>query len=180
MRSPALIIAAVAFFASLSFNYFQYIAHKKTEFLLNVETTRGKINNDMINELMIQNNGRGGFADESNSVKYAETQGFIKGITSVVTRVSPQESEISGIWHAGYERGLSQTDFVGELQYEKGYGAGFSAGQRENMKAINTIVSSGKNIQDALKEFANNIDKQEGKTPATEAPKEDPKKENNK
>jgi len=52
---------------------------------------------------------------------------------------------------------MEQTDFVGELQYEKGYGAGFTAGQRENMKAINTIISSGDNIQSALKKFADDL-----------------------
>ena len=158
MKISALTITTVALIASLGGNYFQYFANKKTEFLLDIETSRNRINTDMINDLMIAGNKTsGGFADPNNATAFAENQGFIKGITSVVTKVSPQESDISGIWHAGYERGLSQTNFVGEMQYEKGYSEGFSAGQKENMKAISTILKSGDNIQNALKEFSDSM-----------------------
>jgi hypothetical protein len=70
-------------------------------------------------------------------------QGRLDGIASVVYNIHPQQNEISGIWHAGYQRGLEQTNFVEEMGYEKGFSQGFQKGTNENMKAIQTILKSG-------------------------------------
>lgn len=150
-------IFGTIFIASLAANAGQYFSQKRTEFLLQIETKRNEINGDQINEMVANRNGSSAFGNPSIDAQFAENQGYIRGIQSVVSKVSPQESEISSIWHAGYYRGMEQTDFVSEMQYEKGYSSGFQAGQRENMKAINTIISSGENVQNALKKFADDL-----------------------
>lgn len=157
MRAYLPTIIGVVLMASIAGNIGQFYSQKRTEFLLQLETKRNEINGDQINEMISSRNGSSAFGNPAIDAQFAENQGYIRGIQSVVNKVTPQESEISSIWHAGYYRGMEQTDFVGELQYEKGYGAGFTAGQRENMKAINTIISSGDNIQSALKKFADDL-----------------------
>jgi phage-related protein len=39
------------------------------------------------------------------------------------------------------------------MKYEQGYSQGFQRGTNENMKAIQTILKSGDNIQSAIKNF---------------------------
>lgn len=145
---------SAAFLISAGANTIQYYINTKQEMLLEIEVKRNQINTDQINEF-IMTYGKSGsaFMDPSQDSKYADNQGFIRGILSVVTKASPQESEISSIWHNGYERGMSQTNFVGEMQYEKGYQSGFNIGQKETMKALSTIMKSGDNIQNAIKDF---------------------------
>ena len=143
--------------ASLAANAGQYFSQKRTEFLLQIETKRNEINADQVNEMISTRNGSSAFGNPAMDAQFAENQGYIRGIQSVVSKVTPQESEISSIWHAGYYRGMEQTDFVSEIQHEKGYSNGFQAGQRENMKAINAIINSGDNIQNALKKFTDDL-----------------------
>lgn len=168
--------------ASLGGNYFQFIQNKKTEFLLQIETKRSEINTDQVNEL-IASGYRGNSFSDTNTVQIAENQGFIKGINSVIHNISPQQSEVSGIWHAGYERGLSQTDFVGEMNYEKGYSAGYQVGQRENTKALQNIFKGMKDSKEAAiafekyaKELQQNEDKKEIGTKAEGKPIAKPEK----
>ena len=130
--------------------------------LFRVESARNKINTDQINEFILQGNKPSFFGDD-NIAKIAETQGFLNGIESVVHNAAPQESEVSTIWHKGYERGLSQTEFIGEMEYEKGHANGFRQGQEENMKAIQTIIKSGDNVTNALKIFSDSLQNKEEK-----------------
>lgn len=157
MKAYITAVSIAAFMISAAANVGQYFVQKRTDFLLQIETKRNEINLDQINEMLV-NRGKGSaFGDPSMDTQFAENQGYLRGIQSVVHRVSPQESEVSSIWHAGYQRGMEQTDFVGELQYEKGYSNGFQAGQRDNMKAINTILKSGNDFQGALKNLADEL-----------------------
>lgn len=140
---------------SLAVNGIQYYRSTKMDLLLEVEKKRNEINTDQINEFILSGNRH----NISNDPVYAESQGYVRGILSVVTKASPQDSEISSIWHNGYERGLSQSEFVGEMQYEKGYQSGFNIGQQETMKALSTIMKSGDNIQSAIKNFVDDQSK---------------------
>jgi hypothetical protein len=140
------LIAAI----SLTINGIQYYQNSRTKFLLEIETKRNSINQDQISEFILANRNS---SDNESSLEYAKMTGKIEGIQSVVHNASPQQNEISSIWHAGYYRGLEQTDFVGEMKYEQGYAQGFQRGTNENMKAIQTILKSGDNIQSAIKNF---------------------------
>ena len=140
--------------ASLAANGFQYYQNARAWFLLEVETKRGQINQDQIAEFILSK--KNGFADDTSVVEFAKMQGRMDGITSVVYNIHPQQNEISGIWHAGYQRGLEQTNFVEEMGYEKGFSQGFQKGTNENMKAIQTILKSGDNVQQAIKDFVAN------------------------
>lgn len=157
MRPSSTITYTLAslFAVALACNGFQYFRNSKQEMLLEIEKKRNEINTDQINEFILSSRNNGSY-DISTDTKFAESQGFIRGILAVVTKASPQESEISSIWHSGYERGMSQTDFVGEMQYEKGYQSGFNIGQKETMKALSTIMKSGDNVQNAIKDFVEN------------------------
>jgi hypothetical protein len=135
---------------SLAINGIQYYQYTRTNFLLEIETKRNSINQDQINEFILSNRSS---ADNESALEYAKMNGKIEGIQSVVHNANPQQNEISSIWHAGYYRGLEQTDFVGEMKYEQGYAQGFQRGTNENMKAIQTILKSGDNIQSAIKNF---------------------------
>jgi len=160
--------------ASLGGNYFQFIQNKKTEFLLQIETKRSEINTDQINEMLASGYRGSAFSDPSNTVQIAETQGFIKGINSLVHNITPQQSEVSSIWHAGYERGMSQTDFVGEMNYEKGYAAGYQVGQRENTKALENIfkgMKDSKDAADAFDKYAKELQQKEDKNENSNNPK---------
>lgn len=144
--------ATLGFIAAISIavNGFQYYQNIRTNFLLEIETKRNSINQDQINEFILTNRNS---AETESSLEYTKMTGKIEGIQSVVHNAHPQQNEISSIWHAGYYRGLEQTDFVGEMKYEQGYSQGFQRGTNENMKAIQTILKSGDNIQSAIKNF---------------------------
>ncbi len=153
MKNSLLIGGTILLF-SLCGNGFQYYKQTRTEFLLDVETKRNQINTDQINEFILSK--RNGFADDTSGIEFAKMQGRIDGITSLVYNIRPQENEISSIWHAGYQRGLEQTTFVEEMGFEKGFAQGFQKGTNENMKAIQTILKSGDNVQQAIKDFVAN------------------------
>ena len=118
---------SAAFLISAGANTIQYYINTKQEMLLEIEVKRNQINTDQINEF-IMTYGKSGsaFMDPSQDSKYADNQGFIRGILSVVTKASP---------------------------HEKGYQSGFNIGQKETMKALSTIMKSGDNIQNAIKDF---------------------------
>lgn len=176
MRLSSIVSACLisALVASGAFNWLQYYRGTKIEMLLEIEKKRNEINTDQINEMVLSTSrNRSAFADPAQDVLFAENQGYLKGILAVVSKASPQESEISSIWHNGYERGLSQTEYVGEIQYEKGYQVGFNYGQKETMKALSTIMKSGDNIQTAIKDFVDNqVKKLDDKQPAPMQPTE--------
>lgn len=153
MRSTAIILGGILAI-SVAGNGFQIYLQTKTQFLLDVEVKRNQINEDQINEFILSK--RNGFADDTSAIESAKMQGKIEGIVSLVHNANPQQNEISSIWHAGYQRGLEQTEFVGEMKYEQGYAFGFQKGTSENMKSIQTILKSSDNIKGAIESFVNN------------------------
>lgn len=152
MKFASAVGFASIFIVSLAANGFLYYKVNQANFYTNIEEKRGKINEDQLNDLLwTRMNDM-----QTQNVELARMQGYNEGIQAVAFNVPPHQNQISNIWHAGYNRGLEQTEFVGEMNYEKGYGAGFTMGQQENMKALSTIMKSGDNIQSALKQFMDN------------------------
>lgn len=163
---------SAALAASIGYNYFQFTTNKKSEFLQEVAEKRSKISEDMANELLWTKMND----IQSQNTDLARMQGYQEGILSLVHKIDPAESQISNIWHSGYSRGLEQTSFVGEMEFEKGYQKGFTAGQNETMKAFNTIFKSGDNVQGAIKQFIDSqLKKQEDGQKNEEKPAQEKK-----
>lgn len=165
-------ILSLGLIGSLGANYFLYITKNQANYVKEIETKRSQINEDMTNELMwTKLNDM-----QSQNVELARMQGYNEGIQAVALNVPPHQSQVSNIWHSGYSRGLEQTAFVEEMSYEKGYVAGFTSGQQENMKALQNILKSGDNMQKAIEKFAtdlqNNIKNQEPSPKPNNQPKD--------
>jgi hypothetical protein len=140
---------------SAGLNLIQFYNNYRISYISEIRKEAGRINSDGFSEVMgayLQN-------VRDNTVDNARQQGKLEGIVSLVHKIPPQESEISSIWHAGYQRGLEQTDFVGEMNYEKGYTAGITKGREEYLKAVNNILNSGNDFKSSLQEFIKNSTK---------------------
>lgn len=135
--------------ASIGVNLGQWYKNGKISLVSEVNRDRSRINEDALNEILLQ------YMDNvrNNTVEQAKQSGKLEGILSVAFRANPQENEYSAIWHGGYERGLEQTKFVGEMEFEKGYAAGLTKGREEYLKSINNILDSKEDFRTALKEF---------------------------
>lgn len=108
--------------------------------------------------------------DKENNAQIARMEGYMEAINTCALNLPPKEHYVGQIWHGGYYNGQQQQDFYGEIKYEQGYAAGFTRGQNENMKAIQTILKSGSNIQEAIEKFIKTQDKEEEKPQAAEKP----------
>lgn len=168
MKFASTVAFATFLIVSLASNGFLYHKLNQANYSTVIEEKRGKINEDQMNELLwIRMNDM-----QNQNTEIARMQGYNEGIQAVALNVPPHQSQVSNIWHAGYQRGLEQTNFVEEMGYEKGYANGFNMGQQENMKALTIIMKSGDNIQSALKQFMDdqlkkNNDNKENKTEVT-------------
>ena len=144
---PIAFFLAVAFGLSAAGNGYLVYQNSRIGFMHDVEVKRGKINEDMIEEMMYT------LRDKESSAQIARMEGYNEAINSLVHKIEPKENMASNIWHSGYYRGMEQVDFVGEMKFEQGYAQGFQKGTSENMKAIQTILRSGDNIKTAIEKF---------------------------
>ena len=149
--------------SSIGLNLVQYNAQNKSNFLTEIEGKRSRILQDQVTELMYN------LQEKTMQAELAKNEGFNEGVNNVIKNADPNANQWSQTWHNGYYRGLEQTAVTKDLEYEKGYDLGFNQGQRENMKAITTILKSGNDIQTAMQKFADDlISKDSGKTAETE------------
>lgn len=135
---------------SVGANGYMAYQNTKSRFLYEIEQKRGKINEDMLNEVLWTRMNGG----DQNQIELARMQGYNEGINALVHKVDPQQSQISAIWHAGYNRGLEQSQFIEEMGYEKGFANGVEKGRDEIWKAIDNLLQGKEDIQTAIKEFA--------------------------
>lgn len=152
--------------ASVGANLIQFYNNNKISYISEIRKEAGKLSQDGFAEVMgayLQN-------VRDNTIDNAKQQGKLEGIVSLVHKIPPQESEISSIWHAGYQRGLEQTDFVSEMQFEKGYAAGITKGREEYLKAVNNILTSGNDFKSSLQEFIKNQTKDQKEEAVQEKP----------
>lgn len=160
MRKIILSTLGLIVLVSVSTNLIQYYRSNNLSHLNQIKTEVGKISQDGFNDVLglyIQN-------IRDNTIENAKQSGKLEGMISVVHKIPPQESEISSIWHAGYQRGLEQTDFVGEMQFEKGYREGVIKGREEYLKSINNILSSKEDFKKSLEDFAKKNEMKEENT----------------
>ena len=149
--------------SSIGLNLVQYNAQNKSNFLTEIEGKRSKILQDQVTELMYN------LQERTMQAELAKNEGFNEGVNNVIKNADPNANQWSQTWHNGYYRCLEQTAVTKDLEYEKGYDLGFNQGQRENMKAITTILKSGNDIQTAMQKFADDlISKDAGKVAETE------------
>ncbi len=137
--------------SSIGFNLVQYNAQNKSNFLIEIEGKRSKILQDQVTDLMYT------LQERTMQAELAKSEGFNEGVNNVIKNADPNANQWSQTWHSGYYRGLEQSAVTRDLEYEKGYDHGFSQGQRENMKAITTILKSGNDIQTAMQKFADDL-----------------------
>jgi hypothetical protein len=157
----------VLLFTSFSINVAQWYKTNQINLVSEVNRDRSRINEDALNEILLQ------YMDNvrNNTIEQAKQSGKLEGILAVAYRAAPQENEYSAVWHGGYERGLEQTKFIGEMEYEKGYAAGVNKGREDYLRSINNILDSKEDFKTALKEFVAAKEK-EGK-------KQEPQNDNN-
>lgn len=137
---------------SIGFNFIQYQKISKNDFVNKINDERNNLNQDTINEVLL-----GYIADiRNNTIENAKQAGKLEGILAVAFRANPQENEHSAIWHGGYQRGLEQSEFIGEANYEKGYASGIVKGREEYLKSIGKILESKDDFKSALKDFVDN------------------------
>lgn len=160
MKTAVFTLAAILACSVGANGYLAYVS-TKSNYMAEIETKRSRINNDMVNEMMWTRFN----SYDQNQMELARMQGYNEGINAVVQKVDPQQSQISAIWHAGYQRGLEQSNFMEEMGFEKGYGQGVAKGREEYMKAINNILSGQEDVKTAIKEFANAMSKKDSDAP---------------
>jgi len=155
----AFFVMATMLCASAGANAYLAYQNTRSNFLQEVEKKRSTINDDMVNEMLWTRLN----TYDQNQMEIARMQGYQEGINSLVHKIDPQQSQISNIWHAGYNRGLEQSNFMEEIGYEKGFSKGVDRGREEYMKAINNILTGKEDVKSAIKEFAEKYKPEEQK-----------------
>lgn len=96
-----------------------------------------------------------------NTIENAKLQGRIEGMISVSLNLPPESNTTSGIWHDGYSRGMSQTKFIEELAYERGYHAATNDGVcpagKDNLEKRVSASWTSDQTQQQLDTYANNV-----------------------
>lgn len=96
-----------------------------------------------------------------NTVENAKLQGRIEGMISVSVNLPPESNATSGVWHDGYQRGMSQTKFIEELAYERGYHAATNDGVcpagKDNLEKRVSASWASDQTQQQLDTYANNV-----------------------
>ena len=142
MKTALFTLAAILACSVGANGYLAYVA-TKSNYMSEIEAKRSRINDDMVSEMIWTRFN----SYDQNQMELARMQGYNEGINAVVQKVDPQQSQISAIWHAGYQRGLEQSNF---MQY---------------MKAINFTSSWPDSMLLAIKEFANAMMKKDSDAP---------------
>lgn len=100
------------------FNAYQYSHSKRIEFLFECEKERARINDDQMRDNLLKIIGD---VREQN-MDIARSQGRLDGIIAAINNIKLEDSnEYAKIWHDGYYRGTSQSEYVAESSYEAGY-----------------------------------------------------------
>jgi len=58
-----------------------------------------------------------------NQMENIKSTGKVEGMLAVISNQKPQDSETSALWHAGYYRGIDQSQDMAAISYETGYHA---------------------------------------------------------
>jgi len=58
-----------------------------------------------------------------NQLENIKNTGKVEGMLAVISNQKPQDSETSALWHAGYYRGIDQSQDMAAISYETGYHA---------------------------------------------------------
>ena len=58
-----------------------------------------------------------------NQLENIRSTGKVEGMLAVISNQKPQDSETSALWHAGYYRGIDQSQDMAAISYETGYHA---------------------------------------------------------
>jgi hypothetical protein len=99
-------------------NAYQYSSSKRIEFLYECEKERSRINDDQMRDNLLKIIGD----VRDQNMEIARGQGRIDGIIAAINNMKLDDAnEYTKIWHDGYYRGTSQSEYVAESSYEAGY-----------------------------------------------------------
>lgn len=106
-------------FATLSIGYNVILQWQINKFntMRDLAQERDRLLNDTFQEMLMthMNNTR----EKLGEISYQ--QGKIEGMATAAQNLPPEKNAHSAIWHAGYERGLQQVEFIEETAYTNGY-----------------------------------------------------------
>ena len=110
-------VATVAATLSIGYNLSLHSQISRLNTMRDLSRERDRLADDTFNEMIMtyMNNTR----EKLNEIGYQ--QGKIEGMAIAAQNLPPEKNAHSAIWHAGYERGLAQVEFVEESAYTNGY-----------------------------------------------------------
>ena len=110
-------VATVAATLSIGYNLALQSQISRLNTMRDLSRERDRIVDDTFNEMIMSymNNTH----EKLNELGYQ--QGRIEGMSIAAQNYPPEKNAHSAIWHAGYERGLEQVNYVRESSYEDGY-----------------------------------------------------------
>jgi hypothetical protein len=119
LSAPAVFafVASIAATGSLAWNIVQQTEIKRLTMIKEVVNQKESLLNDSLNEIVMSR-----FNEMRDSItEVSRNQGRVEGMLSVAMNLPPEQNLTSSVWHDGYYRGQSQTEFVEEMAYTKGY-----------------------------------------------------------
>jgi hypothetical protein len=114
-KKIAVFCVAASFFTLANYSISLQREISRLEGIVQLEELRSKVNSEWANELLY-----GRISDLNGQASDSLVQqGRLEGITTFLRN----EEDFSSIWHEGYERGLSQNEYIADMKYEDGYHA---------------------------------------------------------
>lgn len=111
----AVFCAAALFFTLANYSISLKKEISRLEGIVQLEDLRSNVNGEWLSELLYSRMSDLNGQTNDSLVQ----QGRLEGITTFLRN----EEDFSSIWHEGYERGLSQNEYIADMKYEDGYHA---------------------------------------------------------
>lgn len=84
---------------------------KKCNDLITILNQKDKLISDGYDEMIMQTLQ----AIKEQNLELARNQGRLEGIILTAQKLPPNDDDASGIWHAGYNRGLEQKEYTDKM-----------------------------------------------------------------
>ena len=114
---------------SIAINVVQYNSLQRQESVLKLYSAKDRLVSSSFEDMTWQ------FLNKQ-SQEVAHNQERIEGMIVALNDMKPKDTEISGVWHDGYYRGLNQSSNQEKFAYELGY----NQASKDNNKAVNESI----------------------------------------
>jgi hypothetical protein len=111
------IMSAFAVTCSIGYNLYQQTQITRLKQINELVKTKESLVNDSFNEILMNRISE----LRDNLAETNRNQGRVEGMVAASMNLSPQQNQVSAIWHEGYNRGLEQLAMVEESAYISGY-----------------------------------------------------------